>query len=591
MARLGKTRNWVRTLCLAGTFLAPVAAGLPANAEILPLMEMLRGVASNPQLCAAKPLAVWINSPAGGFCIRYYLSTVGGESRVPTVFLQGDQFGRANLKAGRFDEVPPTAKDTDTANLQRMADSFSKKTGGPAIYLARIGVDGSSGHHIVRHSELELRVMNAALDAIRQKHGYEGFHLAGQSGGGTLVGGLLGLRADIGCAVPGSGRLAGLHERRRPQSGDPTRIVFDPAQSVGIIAKSRARILVVTDPEDKKVALKHQSTFVQQLRAAGGRAEHYFVQAIDDNRHGTVAYQMTAVAGCIHGAPTQAIADQLAEQVRTRVAAAAKIKAERQMAGATPLQPMQMAAGPNSPPPRPIQTAQLTPPAPGSAVASQPPAYAPPAPSYAQPPAYAPAPMQQGQPMPPPNARWIPGRDGMGQGPQGYPPPARPQSNVYPPPAPYQGQAQYPQRPGPAGYQAPPMMQRQAGYPTAYAPPPAAYAPPAPAPTQSGTYPSQPYGQPGYPPRPAYAPQPPVSGPTPVAVQNQRAAYSPPVLPSPPAYAPPVRQPPPAYAPPASEPASRPLTYRRSVKPIEATPAPEAPIPAAPAGDVTPGPA
>lgn len=328
--------NQVRALCCAGNFLLAACASAPAVAEVLPLAEMLRGIQMTQQQCATKPLTIWVNSPKGGFCIRYYLSTSGGDGTMPTVFLQGDQFGRANLKSGRFESVPQQTKDTNTDHLQRMADAFSNKTGGPAIYLARIGVDGSSGHHIVRHSELELRVLNAALDTIKAMRGYTGFHLAGQSGGGTLVGGLLGLRSDIGCAVPGSGRLAALRTGRQPAQTDPGKIWFDPVAFVPAIARSRARILVITDPEDKKVPETNQTAFVEQLRSVGGRAEQFFVQAIDEHRHGTVAYQITAVAGCIKGAPSQAIAQALAEQVRVRVAKAEQIKAENRKTQVVP---------------------------------------------------------------------------------------------------------------------------------------------------------------------------------------------------------------------------------------------------------------
>jgi len=44
-----------------------------------------------------------------------------------------------------------------------------------AIYLARIGIDGTSGNHVFRKTLLELHLMNAALDAIKQRHGFRGF--------------------------------------------------------------------------------------------------------------------------------------------------------------------------------------------------------------------------------------------------------------------------------------------------------------------------------------------------------------------------------------------------------------------------------
>src|SRR5207302_7978011 len=89
-----------------------------------------------------------------------------------------------------------------------MADGFSKMAKTTAIYLARIGVEGTSGNHTSRKTLLELHLMNAALDAIKRRYGFEGFHLVGQSGGSKLVGGLIGLRRDIACAVSGSGPLA-----------------------------------------------------------------------------------------------------------------------------------------------------------------------------------------------------------------------------------------------------------------------------------------------------------------------------------------------------------------------------------------------
>ena len=354
MASQGTGRYLARVLCAAGSFLGPLLTGMPARAEVISLADMLRGITMTPQQCAAKPLTVWINTSSGGYCMRYYLSTVGGEGRSPTVFLQGDRLGVANLRTGTF-KGSPKDKNINTDDLQRTADMFSRKTGGPAIYLGRIGVEGSSGNHIVRHTVLELQVTNAALNGIKQRYRYEGFHLAGQSGGGTLVGGLLGLRQDIGCAVPGSGRLALVTTPKRRPHLDPSQTPFDASESVALIARSRARILVVTDPEDKRVPLRDQSAFVERLRRAGGQAEQFFVQATDEDHHGTVAYSATAVAGCIRGENTQMIAQKLAEQVRTRLAAA-KAKAEKQIVETT--RP-RLTPGLQTPAPRPMQVSQL----------------------------------------------------------------------------------------------------------------------------------------------------------------------------------------------------------------------------------------
>src|SRR5260370_8776002 len=99
--------------------------------------------------------------------------------------------------------------------------------------------------------------MNAAIDGIKQRYGFEGFHLVGQSGGSKLVGGLIGLRHDIACAVSGSGPLA---TPGSPRITDPGRTYFDVTQNVPLLARNRSlRLLLVTDPADKKVPISQHT--------------------------------------------------------------------------------------------------------------------------------------------------------------------------------------------------------------------------------------------------------------------------------------------------------------------------------------------
>ena len=105
------------------------------------------------------------------------------KARVRWSFSQGDRLGRLNLKTGEYDPSRRNDKDVDTDDLARMAEQLSRQYKVPAIYLARVGIDGSSGDHRIRHTVLELNVTSAALDAIKQRHRFEGFHFIGQSGG------------------------------------------------------------------------------------------------------------------------------------------------------------------------------------------------------------------------------------------------------------------------------------------------------------------------------------------------------------------------------------------------------------------------
>jgi hypothetical protein len=310
-----------------------LGAAAPAPAHIIPVADLIRGIAATQAQCAALPQAVWLNVSGREFCIRYYLSTAGGEGTRPAVFLEGDRLGKLNLKTGEYTSSGRD-KDIDTDDFVRAAEALSKQTKGPAIYLARPGLDGSSGDHRIRHSVLELNVTNAALDAIKRRHRFEGFHLIGQSGGSILVGGMLALRSDIGCAVIGSGRLA--NDRPTRPSPDPATEYFNVADAVSEIARNRAtRILVVTDPLDKKVPEPTQTNFVRMLRQAGGQAEQILVQAMDDDRHGVVAYSRTTAASCIRGAGTDEIARELYVQIQKRLAAEAAMEPQTTAAAAT----------------------------------------------------------------------------------------------------------------------------------------------------------------------------------------------------------------------------------------------------------------
>jgi pimeloyl-ACP methyl ester carboxylesterase len=294
---------------------ALAAVGMqPACAEIIKASDMLRGIRMTEAQCAARPQTVWVRVVEHEFCIRYYLSTAGGRGRFPLVFLRGDTFGRLVLSSGTFSGAAE-AKDVDTDRFAQIARLISEEARVPAIYLARIGLDGSSGHHRLRRTILELNVTNAALEAIKRRHGFDGFHLIGQSGGATLAGGLLARRSDIGCAVLGSGLLA--FSRSPERTGDPTTQFFNVADSAAVIArKPFSRILVVTDPADKRVPQAQQTGFVDALRAAGGRAEQIMVQATDENRHGVVAYARTVANGCLRGLPTEEIDARVQRQVQ-----------------------------------------------------------------------------------------------------------------------------------------------------------------------------------------------------------------------------------------------------------------------------------
>jgi hypothetical protein len=337
-------RRWVGSAFIqAFALISPTLAPGAAYAEVIPARQMAQGVKSTPAQCAMNPNAVWVTVARRGFCIRYYMSSAGGEGPVPVVWLSGDKLGRVDMRTREI-SLREDERDVTTEQLERTAENLSKQARTTAIYLARMGLDGSSGYHGYRRSWLELYVMQAALDAIKKKHGFTGFHIAGQSGGAGLVGGLIALREDIVCAVPGAGRLALLKKPRQEEDADLE--FFDAAEGIQTIARRRGlRLIVITDPEDKRVRVEHQEAFVRALRQAGGRVEHHFVEAADENRHFVSVYTRLALAGCVRGKNEQEIAAALV-RLQERHLAAMRERQKAKSAGAQPPQSPQPVSAP-----------------------------------------------------------------------------------------------------------------------------------------------------------------------------------------------------------------------------------------------------
>ena len=80
--------------------------------------------------------------------------------------------------------------------------------------------------------------MDVALEALRQRYQFEGFHLFGESGGGRLVFGLAQMRRDVACLISGSGQIV---TRGPPRPGDPGKDLFRH-HGQGAIARAEPRL-------------------------------------------------------------------------------------------------------------------------------------------------------------------------------------------------------------------------------------------------------------------------------------------------------------------------------------------------------------
>ena len=284
-----------------------------------PVDELTDGSDSNATQCAALPNAVWVVVDGKGDCIRYYAGGMKATNPDLLVFIHGD---RLVLSQGTQRAVGSYERESP-ASLERDASLWSSQARGlPFLFLARPGTHGSSGNHGERRRPREVKLMTAALDAIKARHGVQRFHLSGQSGGGHITGAMLNMRQDIECAAISSGAVAvwkrvELLRGSRAQDTTGFSDSYDPVSEVARIRRAPPpRIFVLSDPEDRTVPFGSQEFYVAKLVEARLAPVHVLAVAPDRTRHALAHLARPAIRWCAQGVPTEEIRRRLEEQGR-----------------------------------------------------------------------------------------------------------------------------------------------------------------------------------------------------------------------------------------------------------------------------------
>jgi pimeloyl-ACP methyl ester carboxylesterase len=241
---------------------------IPPDADDPPLnarTALTRGVVVSESQCKRLSHGAWVRIDGTGYCVRYWLSTAGGAKDEAVVFVHGDlgEF-KAPSNLNQYSALMTAGR------LQRDVQRWSRVYGGPYIAIGRLGAHGSSGDHRKRRSLLEIRVVSAALDELKARHGFRRLHLAGQSGGAHTVAGLAQTRVDVGCAVMASGAISvktRAHDLGRKIDAG-IKAAYDPVDHVKAMQQQEGRrMIVMSDPDDQNASYRSQREFVERVRA------------------------------------------------------------------------------------------------------------------------------------------------------------------------------------------------------------------------------------------------------------------------------------------------------------------------------------
>lgn len=303
--------------------LAACAAATAAHAQRLPFSTgdgnfsgeaLMRGTQATQAQCAAIANAAWAKLDTGeAECIRYWASGFGpGGNPRALVYLPADQISS--------DRPEATYESRNPKAMQELANGMQARAAQPFILLSRPGILGSSGDHRQRRQAGEARLVSAALDEIKAKHGIREFGLVGLSGGGHTVAALLGWRSDIVCAVPAS---AVSSPKIRWQSlglaGDVTGLA-DPYETVehlkaGVFHPA-LRVFVLGDPKDSEVPWASQTPLAQRLRELGVATEILTGEGGGIKRHVLGGSGQAVGAMCLAGKPTAEILEAAARGLK-----------------------------------------------------------------------------------------------------------------------------------------------------------------------------------------------------------------------------------------------------------------------------------
>jgi len=262
--------------CVSKAPISPVKTVFETN-------DAIKGTTSSPALCAQGKDAVWADVKDGGECIRFYPGGLKKNSDTAIIYFTGDL---------SHNSIWNVYEKTTPASFMRNSNQWSNVLDVPYILMARPGTFGSSGYHYDRRREgKEGRLLNAAVDAVKEKYGLKKIVVVGQSGGGHVVAQILTLRNDISCAVMASALLS-FRDQLNAKYLDYADLEiylsqqWDPIDHVADIPKSSGRrIFIIADPKDEIVYFDTQQKYVAQADKLGVKTNLVVTHASGGQHH------------------------------------------------------------------------------------------------------------------------------------------------------------------------------------------------------------------------------------------------------------------------------------------------------------------
>ena len=284
---------------------------------------LVSGATATEAGCRGLPDGLWVDIGSRRECLRYAAGGTDRPARTALVHFPGDPPGVAYRFAGgraHVDRVSDFYEHTAQSRRTAAETLAGAMHGVPVFLMGRPGMHGSSGDHAEdRHTQEAVLLMDAALDELKRRHGFQYFALSGFSSGGQLVANLLVRRSDIRCAVIASAPLdlAQLYQRQDGMTPDHFAMhrgaLADPMRTVRDI-RSDASVFVIGDTRDRSVPHSAWKAWEAAARRQGLRVFDADIGGSDrpelgggETHHITGMRALEAAHACARSAPGEEV--------------------------------------------------------------------------------------------------------------------------------------------------------------------------------------------------------------------------------------------------------------------------------------------
>jgi len=233
--------------------------------------------------CLASPQAIWVSLADGGAgCFDWARSDAGG----------GGPFALVDLTDGRTDAIerigagplPASAKAADSEQSTSI-DRWSQILKSPVVLIGRRPAPTKAGPTAPSTDRrVDVDLMSAALDQLKERLEVKGFHLMGLAAAGNLAATLALRRPDIHCTVMAGAwlserdRLAETGETFRPAT---LRATNDPLAEIDRLRpRDGLRFIDLIDPTDLNTPQSALDAFAAAAQRHGVGLERIMLPAL-----------------------------------------------------------------------------------------------------------------------------------------------------------------------------------------------------------------------------------------------------------------------------------------------------------------------